>query len=163
MSRKFFWIGFIVGALIFAAVGAKVFLTTVETPELSITEMKLEDLNGEPYAISSIGSKPTVVNFWATWCKPCIAEFPHFKEALEQYGDEVNFVFISDEKAKLIEKFETSKKYGFNYVRSPKPFSKYGIHAIPLTYFYHSNGKLIDSAAGNLDKALLEEKLSKLQ
>lgn len=39
--------------------------------------------------------KPVIYNFWATWCRPCLMELPHFKEAAEDFHDKVTFVFVS--------------------------------------------------------------------
>lgn len=45
---------------------------------------------------ASAGSKTLIINFWATWCRPCLLELPHFKEAISEFeGKEVQFLFVS--------------------------------------------------------------------
>ena len=41
------------------------------------------------------GNKPVLVNFWATWCAPCIEEFPYIVELKKEYGDKFELVFVS--------------------------------------------------------------------
>ena len=74
----------------------------------------LPDLKGESQAIGQWKGKVLVVNFWATWCPPCLKEIPEFIRLQEQLGNRgVQFVGIAiDEKGK-VEKFATS--LGINY------------------------------------------------
>ncbi len=61
-----------------------------DAPDLTIAEY----VKGEP--IESIDPDQTyVVEFWATWCGPCIAAFPHLSELQEQYGDDVRFIGVN--------------------------------------------------------------------
>jgi thiol-disulfide isomerase/thioredoxin len=46
------------------------------------------------------GEKPRIINFWATWCKPCMEEMPHFVKADSLYGDKVEFVFVAFDRLK---------------------------------------------------------------
>lgn len=50
----------------------------------------------QPFSLDSLGSnKPTYVKFWASWCKPCMEQMPHFETLYQEYGDKVNFVAVN--------------------------------------------------------------------
>lgn len=54
----------------------------------------LKDLDGKTVSSSSFNGKPTIINFFATWCKYCEYEMPYFKQLEEEYGDRINIVYI---------------------------------------------------------------------
>ncbi len=60
---------------------------------LAFANVKAQDIPkwkiGELEAFIKIINKPTVVNFWATFCKPCIAEIPHFQKLVKQYEKDI--------------------------------------------------------------------------
>jgi thiol-disulfide isomerase/thioredoxin len=65
----------------------------------------------EKRAIGSFGDgKVYVVEFWATWCGPCIASMPHLAELQEKHGDDVTFISVSDEAPETIAKFLDREK-----------------------------------------------------
>lgn len=50
----------------------------------------------EPVTVGSIAAdKPTYLKLWATWCKPCMEQMPHFAELHQQYGEQVNFIAVN--------------------------------------------------------------------
>lgn len=75
--------------------------------------LMLENEAGQIVKLDSyLGKKPVYLKFWATWCKPCMEQMPHFQHAYEQYGDKIQFVAINidlnddaDAVAKVKERF----------------------------------------------------------
>lgn len=57
------------------------------------TELQLYT-GGESFAVDNNRGKVTVINFWGTWCGPCIAELPHFEEVAKAYADTVTVVAV---------------------------------------------------------------------
>lgn len=52
-------------------------------------------VNSGYFSLSENAGKVVVVNFWATWCSPCVAEIPHFNELYENYQDEIVMIAIN--------------------------------------------------------------------
>lgn len=86
----------------FLALGV-LFLSFNPVNAQEIQTVKYEELND---IFHQDQDKLTVVNFWATWCGPCVKEIPYFVEASEQYKNEVNFIYVSLDRAKLLDKVE---------------------------------------------------------
>ena len=157
MNKKSFWKGFTVGGLLFVLTVIIIYFKFVVPPHISLNQIEASDLNGTKVELNEYLGKPLVGNYWATWCAPCIEEFPHFEEVKKKLGKNVNFIMISGESIEKIKKFSTSKPYTFNYLKSKKNFADYGINALPTTYFYDSKGHLITKHTSKLDVAKLSE------
>jgi thiol-disulfide isomerase/thioredoxin len=125
--------------------------------------VETQDLKGNKVNLENYIGKPLVVNYWATWCAPCRGEFPDFEKTKQHYGEEVNFIMISDEPIEKITKFSQSNPYTFTYLKSSKDLSSYGINARPTTYFYNSKGILVAKEMANLDAAKLNEMIKKIK
>ena len=163
MNKGFFWRGFFSGAMAFILLSILMYNKFIVQPDISLDQVKVENLNGDKELLSNYIGKPLVVNYWATWCAPCIKEFPYFEEVKQELGDTVNFIMISDESLDKIINFSETKPYSFNYLRSTKNLSGYGINARPTTYFYNSKGELVLKHTSNLDRESLKELIDKIK
>lgn len=160
MDKKIFWKGYFFGILI--PIGYVIF-TFFYTPDVELNNIKLQDLKENTISTEQLlDGKPLVVNFWATWCGPCVAEFPSFEEMNQKYNSKVNFIMISDEEISKIEKFKNKKKYNLNIVKSTKTISEYGLNSIPVTYFFDKNGNLVATKTGGIELNELETEIKKL-
>jgi thiol-disulfide isomerase/thioredoxin len=105
-------------------------------------------LDGEAIPLGAYRDKVIVINFWATWCPPCIAEMPNFQEAYDQYKDEVVFIFAtSDEEAK-VKKFMTKNGYHlpvYQYQYLPEAFQH---SSIPTTFILNRKGEVVFEKVG---------------
>lgn len=70
-----------------------------ETKQKRLTDYnwKLKNLDGEFYDFNETQGRVVLVNFWATWCPPCIAELPSLSALYEDYKQRVEFIFITNE------------------------------------------------------------------
>jgi thiol-disulfide isomerase/thioredoxin len=76
----------------------------VAAPEGKVPQIALKDLNGQKQQLSALRGNIVVLNFWATWCVPCLHELPLFSRLQESYGGKVRFIAVSiDEKKKPAE------------------------------------------------------------
>ena len=162
MFKTGFLVGVIlvIGIAIYGYFNMKTIMNDVTIPPIELVQLDLENVNAEKVNLKT--GKPIIINFWATWCVPCIQEFPEFDELNEKYGDKTQFVMISDEEMTKIEKFKSKKGYKLNMLRSAKTFDKYGLMLRPATYFYNSEGKLINKISASITKEDLEKEILKL-
>ena len=104
-----------------------------------------------------------VINYWATWCRPCIKEMPSLKKAeeiLEDYG--YTFLLVSDETISKISKFKNERNFDFNFLKSIKSFETLGIYSMPTSYIFDEHGKIIETIVGAIEWDS-EEMINKLK
>jgi len=116
--------------------------------ETDINKIQLTDLKNRDIDIKQYKGKTVFVNFWATWCRPCIAEMPSIQKLQTRFEDEnIIFLLASNEEANEIDEFKNVKDYTFNYARIEN-FESLNIQAIPTTFIYNREGKLVFSEMG---------------
>ena len=108
------------------------------------------DLDGNPVTLDNFKGKRVLLNFWATWCTPCLKEMPSMERAQELLKNE-NYVFLfaTTDDLKKINQFRESKKYPFQFLQFKKTLDKLNIYALPATFIYDTKGnqvKRIDGA-----------------
>ena len=108
-----------------------------------------QDLSGTPIELSSFRGRKVVVNYWATWCAPCIREIPALSRAAEILGPE-GYVFLlaSDEPLETITSFIAENEFNGNFIKLNTFFATHGIQAVPSTVFYDESGQEIKSWLG---------------
>ncbi len=112
-------------------------------------QWKLRSLDGEIVDFESFKGKKILVNFWATWCPPCIAEMPSFQALYNDYQDNAVFLFVSNEKHPDLTKFIT--KYGYNLpiyqaiTENPKALES---NSLPTTFLTDENGHILIKKVG---------------
>ena len=98
-------------------------------------DWRLQGVDGEQINMESFKNKVVLVNFWATWCPPCVAEMPSMKALYEDYKKKVTFLFITNENWNTVSNFYTKNAYNFptyNQVTStPKELEN---STIPATF-----------------------------
>jgi peroxiredoxin len=126
-----------------------------------------KDLLGNPLSVTQYKGKLVLVEFWATWCAPCVAELPNIIKAYNKHHAEgfevigVSFDFAQDEQK--LKSFLKTKDFPWAQYFEGKGFqnklaAKYGIDSIPATFLLDRQGRII---AQDLHGEALEEALTK--
>lgn len=127
----------------------------------------LQSLDGQPVDFSSSSGKVIVLNSWATWCPPCLAEMPSLQSLYNDYGKKVDFYFVSTEEASVLQQFLTRKKYSFPvYIETTAAPAVLQSSALPTTFVISKTGKIVMKETGAADwnsnkvRKLLDELLA---
>ena len=133
--------------------------TTAE-PSLA-PDFTLTGLDGTPFTLSEHRGEVVVLNFWATWCVPCLAEMPALEALQREYeGEGVRVVGVSQDTGGVDEILPFAERLGVTYPLLPDPaFSvatRYGgIAALPTTIFVDREGFVAREEVGALTEAEL--------
>lgn len=115
--------------------------------------------------LADLNDKPVFINFWATWCAPCLAEMPSIEKLYMDYKDDVYFVIATYEDRALIDSF--LQKQGLNFpvyryqTKEPKLLQS---KTIPATFILNTKAQIIVSEKGtsNWNSKSVRELLNKL-
>jgi peroxiredoxin len=127
----------------------------------------LRDLNGRQVELSSTKGKMVILDFWATWCPPCVREIPHFVELYEKYGNRglVILGVSTDRKGvSVVNSFVRRHKVNYPILMADvKVKEAYGgIRSIPTTFVIDKTGKIQRRYVGYRDKAVFEADIKAL-
>jgi cytochrome c biogenesis protein CcmG/thiol:disulfide interchange protein DsbE len=109
--------------------------------------------------------QPAVVNVWASWCLPCRAEAPLFREAHAEFGEQVAFIGIdyddSQRGARLfLDEFDLPFPHYFD--QTGVTIAELGGIGVPRTYFFAAGGELIMVHNGAIDEQALALQIDEL-
>lgn len=112
----------------------------------------LQNLNSKPVDFSASSGNVIVLNFWATWCPPCQAEMPSLQKLYSDYGNKVDFYFVSNEKAGTLQQFLSRKHYSFPvYIETTAAPAILQSSALPTTFVISKTGKIVMKETGAAD------------
>ena len=112
-------------------------------------DWSLTTLNSEPINFSQSEGKVVVVNLWATWCPPCVAEMPSMQKLYDSYGDRVDFYFVTSEANEKPLKFIQKNGYNFPVYRESQATPEVlRSRSIPATYIISKDGTIVIDEKG---------------
>lgn len=122
-----------------------------ERTQILENNWSLRDLDGNLINYKSMEGKVVFVNFWATWCPPCIAEMGSINKLYEQFKSQsdVEFLIVSNEDTQVIRKFMESKAYSFPVLQSANPYpEEFNVSSIPRTFIISPSGHIVVDKTG---------------
>lgn len=139
-------------------------LTTTSNKEIKI------DASKEIFLSKEFNNKIVLLNFWATWCKPCIKEMPNLVELQEKYKDDFIIVAVLFEKKydkNKLEKFLKKFDVNFPVTVGDENFILADVlddvKMIPESFLYGKDGMFIRKFTGEISKSKLEKYIKKYQ
>ncbi len=117
---------------------------------LASSQWQLEDMNGNQVLMSDLEGKVVFINFWATWCPPCIAEMPSIQQLYDKFGDKVVFLMVSSEPANVINGFLARKGYTlpiYHTVGGSEP-NEFRTKSIPATFLLSKKQRVVIKKTG---------------
>lgn len=135
-------------------------------PGANLLDIELSDLDGAPVRLEAlVAGKPSVVNFFASWCGPCVREMPDFEAVHSRRGDDVQFVGINlqDSPAAARELIEqTGVTYDVAQDDRGELFRAMGAVSMPTTVFLDAAGAIVDIHGGELSRRDLDARIDRL-
>jgi thiol-disulfide isomerase/thioredoxin len=165
--------GLIIFVALLALVGgmmAKEFLsTTAQTTPSPLPDINLPDVSGKLHNISEWRGKILVINFWATWCPPCLKEIPEFIALQEQFsGKGVQFIGIAIDDQDAVEEYLISTQInypmligGINGIALAHQLGN-SVDAVPFTLVVDRQGQIIYRHPGGFSREQLMEIITPL-
>jgi thiol-disulfide isomerase/thioredoxin len=131
---------------------AQLTITDVKPAPADPTASTYQDLQGNPLELSAYAGKKIFLNYWATWCAPCIREIPSIARAAEILEDE-NYVFLlaSDESLETISEFLEDRGFIGNFIKLNGFFGGHGIDAVPSSVLFDETGAMVKTWPGDFE------------
>lgn len=129
-------------------------------------EWYLENENQKTVNFTTSKGKVALVNYWATWCAPCIAEMPDLQKLFTDYKDEVDFYFITSEEPKVVKRFLEIEAYTlpvYYLLSSPPDVLKSS--SLPTTFLIGKEGDVVmkKKGAANWNSKTVRATIDKLK
>ena len=140
-----------------------------QTPRIGkpAPDFQFQSSEGQPTSLSDLKGKPVLINFWATWCRPCRMEMPYLQQVYDEWQEKGLVVLAINikESPSQVEEFMQSQGLSLPVLLDSqgKVASQYGIQAIPVTFFVDRDGIIQDIKFGPFQsKAEIESSLDKI-
>lgn len=145
----------ILSLLISCKNGVKVEVTSAKkvdnTEKITEAASQFEDLEGNPIAIADYKGKRVLLNYWATWCRPCIEEMPSMLRS-QAILEKENYIFLlaSDQTLEDIKAFKEKRGFDFKYIKYNGSWAEQQISSLPTTYIYNEEGEKVEKIVGGV-------------
>ena len=127
-------------------------------------DFTLTDLDGNPIALAELRGRPVIVNFWASWCVPCVDEFPILRDVHERHADEGLAVvgIVYQDRSQAARAFMARHDATWTAAADPdgRVADAYRVLGPPETFLIGRDGRIAARALGQFTAAWLDEKVA---
>jgi thiol-disulfide isomerase/thioredoxin len=119
-------------------------------------------LDGESFELSSLRGKVVVLDFWATWCGPCMRELPSILKLRQEFAGKVEFLGINDESPGVIKGFVRKHNSDMPVLmdESREVHNQYGVNAIPTLLIIGRDGVIREHFVGTRSEEMLRSAIA---
>jgi len=136
-----------------------------ELEQISHYNWKLVDGNHNLLNFQDLKGKVVLINFWATWCPPCVAEMPSMQSLYNDYKDKIEFLFVTNDDFGKVKPFLEKNNYTFKVYNPAAQYPEYfNVKTIPRTFLIDKNGAIVidENNAVNWNSDLVRETIDEL-
>lgn len=135
---------------------------------MQVEDFHLMDLDGKSQSLSQYRGKIVLLNFWATWCKPCTTEMPAMQACYDKLRDKGFVVLAVNELEDDAKVREHIKQYGHTFPvlmdRDNKVANQFGVFGLPVSVFIDQQGRVQEYIKGGLlTEQKIEEVVTRIQ
>ena len=114
---------------------------------------RLSDLDGDEVSLAELTGRPLVVNVWATWCLPCVAEIRSLERlARSLEGEDVGFALVAPQERRAVADWVGRRGHALPFYVEATPMpDAFGLEALPTTWILDAEGRVVLKHRGALD------------
>jgi thiol-disulfide isomerase/thioredoxin len=125
-------------------------------------DVEFEDFDGATRTLADFRGQPLVLNFWASWCPPCIAEMPYIESVHQDLADRVGFLGMNTQDA-MGPALDLVEQTGVTYELGLDPqgdiFRAFSVFTMPMTFFINAEGEIVGRHGGILTEQQLRDEI----
>ncbi len=169
MNKQIIMVTFAGLMALISGFGARTLISSssAQTQQLTLPEFTLSDLSGQQHSIHEWKDKVRVINFWATWCPPCLKEMPEFNTLQKKYAEKnVQFIGIALDDLEPVKEFITANKIDYPILLGGDQGVKLAhslgnlVDTVPFTLIVDKKGQIVKTQMGELTNDQLIEFLT---
>jgi thiol-disulfide isomerase/thioredoxin len=129
-------------------------------------DFSLQDLNGKTYHLADYRGKWVLINYWATWCPPCLEEIPELSSLNKAHlGKDLLVIGVAIDSGSSKKVAEFARAHGISYpvvMGTRKVTDQIGaVEVLPVSYLYNPRGEQVSYQAGKVTRANIEALIKK--
>ena len=163
MNRKVLLVGtlIVVPLLVFLALSFGKDPRAIDSPLVAAPApgFALQDLDGLPVSLEELKGRPVMINFWATWCQPCIVEHPTLQAAARRWEGRAHFIgIVYQDDPELIRGFIARRGGWGRTLLDPDGDTAiaYGVYGAPETFFIDAEGTVVRKVTGAMGGSFID-------